>query len=441
LGENGDPHLMGLVCSNIGYVFNSQDLPSQALPNFQKAYQCDSLLRDTVGMVFDLRDMGNTYKMMQRYENAMEQYQTGANLALAAGDSSGWARNQAAMAKLFYLQGKFEESKQSIANCMEWIPKAVIADVYVNAARTLYQLGETDSAAYYFNELLAMSDIYSKETAYYGLAKVAMQKGDAQQCLDYLKGYWELSDSVVRLNESEQVAKAAAAFNYRHKEAENALLKAENTNKRLLIAALAVISLLLAALLCLLRLHQRRKEEITALHIQELRRLIAALETESKEKQQANEAMLKKLGKMLIEIPEASLRTHAKINDATDAPADIMQREQKRRDIAQASICQNLKDKLAQGSCKVSESEWNSLEQTVETIFPHFSSSLKNLAEINEQDFHVCLLLKAGFSPNEIGLLTHHSPQSISSSRSRLFKKVFGTNGGARDWDKFIETL
>lgn len=85
--------------------------------------------------------------------------------------------------------------------------------------------------------------------------------------------------------------------------------------------------------------------------------------------------------------------------------------------------------------------EWQMMEQLMDTAYPDFRKQLSSLIRQNEHEQHVSLLIKAGITPNDIAVLTAHSKASISNTRSRLYKKVFGRNGAPKDWDDFIKTL
>jgi hypothetical protein len=60
---------------------------------------------------------------------------------------------------------------------------------------------------------------------------------------------------------------------------------------------------------------------------------------------------------------------------------------------------------------------------------------------MTEQDYHVSLLIKVRFLPKDIALLTAHSKESVASTRSRLYQKVFGRKGSSKDWDDFVLSL
>ena len=60
---------------------------------------------------------------------------------------------------------------------------------------------------------------------------------------------------------------------------------------------------------------------------------------------------------------------------------------------------------------------------------------------LNARETSVCSLIKLRFIPSEIAALTVSSPQSVTNMRVRLHTKMFGTSGGARDFDNKIRNL
>lgn len=87
------------------------------------------------------------------------------------------------------------------------------------------------------------------------------------------------------------------------------------------------------------------------------------------------------------------------------------------------------------------DSELDELEFQVKPVFPDFSNRLYKLYNMSRHEYHVCLLLKVNIPPVLIASALCREVSSISSTRSRLYGKVFGKKGGAKEWDMFISTL
>jgi hypothetical protein len=85
--------------------------------------------------------------------------------------------------------------------------------------------------------------------------------------------------------------------------------------------------------------------------------------------------------------------------------------------------------------------DWNELESQLKCVYPGFTNNLFSLCKMSDIEYHVCLLTKLHASPTEMANVLCKDTSSISSIRSRLYQKVFGKKGGAKDWDEFIFTL
>ena len=101
---------------------------------------------------------------------------------------------------------------------------------------------------------------------------------------------------------------------------------------------------------------------------------------------------------------------------------------------------QLLQRRIATGQ-RLKEEEWVGIENQIKKIYPGFSSQLRSLYSMSELEYQVCLLVKLRMAPTEIALVLSRDASTISTVRSRLYKKVFGRKGGAREWDEFILSI
>ena len=97
--------------------------------------------------------------------------------------------------------------------------------------------------------------------------------------------------------------------------------------------------------------------------------------------------------------------------------------------------------KLADEGRNMRDEDWRELEQTVNSVYSNFTERLYSLYRMSPQDYHVSLLTKVRMQPRDIAVLTAHSKESVASTRSRLYTKVFGEKGSSKDWDDFVMSL
>ena len=99
-----------------------------------------------------------------------------------------------------------------------------------------------------------------------------------------------------------------------------------------------------------------------------------------------------------------------------------------------------LQKRMADGLV-MKEEDWQQVEQHLKTIYPGFISQLRGLHQMSELEYQVCLLIKLRIAPKDIAAVLARDVSTISTVRSRLYKKVFGHKGGAKDWDDFVLSI
>ena len=109
------------------------------------------------------------------------------------------------------------------------------------------------------------------------------------------------------------------------------------------------------------------------------------------------------------------------------------------------SVCSSpvylrIKQYLNEGR-SMTEGDWTELAEAVNSIYTGFTEKLYSLYNMSDQDYRVSLLIKIRIQPKDIATLTTHSKESVASTRSRLYQKVFGKKGSTKDWDDFILSI
>lgn len=90
---------------------------------------------------------------------------------------------------------------------------------------------------------------------------------------------------------------------------------------------------------------------------------------------------------------------------------------------------------------RLKEEDWLDIESQIRKVYPGFGSQLRNLHPMSELEYQVCLLIKLRIAPSDIATVLARDASTISTVRSRLYKKVFGQKGGAKEWDEFILSI
>lgn len=191
--------------------------------------------------------------------------------------------------------------------------------------------------------------------------------------------------------------------------------------------------------------NSRRKMMVMHEKIRTLQELQQAQSTQSIAQNETKiaelEMLLKKLGdensllRLELEEKKATLDYHNKV-----ARLENEKREHAETMIFSSDVYQRIQTCLNSGRSLTAQ-DWTELTEVVNSVYTGFTEKLYSLYRMSEQDYHVSLLIKVRIQPKDIALLTAHSKESVASTRSRLYSKVFGMKGSSKDWDDFILSL
>ena len=153
------------------------------------------------------------------------------------------------------------------------------------------------------------------------------------------------------------------------------------------------------------------------------------------------ETLLRKLGdensllRLELEEKKATLDYNNKV-----AIIENEKRQQAETVIFSSAIYHRLQNCLNSGR-SLTYQDWMELAEVVNSVYSGFTEKLYSLYRMTEQDYHVSLLIKVRIPMKDIALLTAHSKESVASTRSRLYQKVFGRKGSSKDWDDFVLSI
>jgi regulator of replication initiation timing len=210
-----------------------------------------------------------------------------------------------------------------------------------------------------------------------------------------------------------------------------------------------IIGILVYAVLFVVTIQASRRK-VVALQdrLDKVRALQEAQQSQSQQNIAQNEAKIRELETLLQKLGDENslLRLELEEKKATldynnkVAMIENEKRQQAETVIFSSEIYHRLQQCLNSGR-SLSHQDWIQLAELVNSIYTGFTEKLYNLYRMSEQDYHVSLLIKVRIQPKDIALLTAHSKESVASTRSRLYTKVFGQKGSSKDWDDFVLSL
>ena len=447
--------LKSKVYSQIGTLFLYQDIYDEALKMFKEAFHYDLLLEDSVGMSYDLRDMATSYRCLNQIDSAIYYYGKANDLALALHQQRFVSMIQSQMAGLYIQLKKYDLAKQFLQSSLSYQHKADKSGIFSVAAKYYHQLGTKDSAVYYYTLLLDFGTIYAKQAAHWGLAELAIDNNHEQDAIPHLRAYMQCVDSIRKITDREAIRQMRSVYNYKLREKEIAHLKSKNEQTKLIIISLLSLCAILASITFAYIQYFKLKQLQLTIRLKKIKRLKDKLYSRSVQFIEENKRKIEELEIMerkFLEVDQINTTLKEQLNAQKELiiytnkqiRLDLNRREQSQAVLFKSEIYLHIQRQLKindRSKRMLSDEDWKELEKLVNSTYNGFKENLYDIYNLSLFEYRVCLLIKINIQPIDIGKLTEHSKESISSTRRRLYEKVFHIKGAPKDWDDFIYSL
>jgi len=210
-----------------------------------------------------------------------------------------------------------------------------------------------------------------------------------------------------------------------------------------------IIGILVYAVLFVVTVQSSRRKMLALQdRIDKVRTLQESQQAQSRQSIAQNEAKIRELETLLQKLGDENslLRLELEEKKATldynnkVAIIENEKRQQAETVIFASEVYRRIQECLNTGR-SLSHQDWTELTEVVNSVYSGFTEKLYGLYRMTEQDYHVSLLIKVRVQPKDIAQLTAHSKESVASTRSRLYQKVFARKGSSKDWDDFVLSL
>ena len=382
--------LRAAINSDMGHLLFDEGLQEEALSAFRLAYQTDSAQHDSLQMAADLCDIANVYRTREADDSCLVFFQQA--LELAKRDSLLTANINSQLAGYHLWHQQYAEARPLLLPAMTGNPSD--AGLRFMAADLYCHTGPRDSALFYCLSLLNEEEVVHRQMGHRWLADLLLQEGRTEEAARHLQQYELLTDTLMEQTDTEALRHINTLYDYSRQVERNARLQHR------IAVAIAAIAMLVCLLVAMLFYFSRRRMHYR-LKVQQLEHLLA-------EHRNRDSQTTLRQQQILTETP----------------------------------IYRHIRRLLSDSTPRsMTDEDWHILSDTIEKIHPQFHKRLLEFHRLSPQEMRITLLLKAGIAPADIARLTAHSRQSVSSTRARLFQKVFGRKGSPSEWDEFVETL
>lgn len=433
------------VYAQMGELFGYQDLYKNALWAYQQAYRCNIILNDTVGQIFNLRDMGFSYRGLDKPDSTLLLLNQAHELALIINNERMENRITSQIASLYIRLGDLEKAKAYIQPSLKHPNHTNLSSIYSIAGDIYYRTGQIDSATYYYEALIKQGTVYAKRDANYNLAHIAQNSWkDSDKALSYIGQFKHLQDSINEITATESVAQMNSLYNYQLTERENAKLQIQRQSYYILFLSTSLIIIILlivgAFLIYLYKQKQRKYRETLNRILAEVYRKTDAYIEEKKIEIEEVERILGDLSfDDELERNHQERRRESLRLEMERAKAE--QELQKKRDFEiMHSDVQDMLNNYANLGNILRSNDWAKIEQTLNKIYPSFTDKLKMINGMTDIKYQVSLLTKLHQRNTDIATLVNRTPSAITRIKTRFIQEL-GTSNSNISFDEFIRSL
>ncbi len=453
------------LLSQTAGLLNDLRLYGHAISYIEKSIVIDSLLNDSVGMMYDLGQLGGVYRRARNYDKAEINFKMAYGIAAKLSHQNRYTY-LAQIGGIKYHQGKLDSVLFFLRPGLKYLHTIDTIYVMTCAARTYLKLDVLDTALAYAKTLIWSKDSYNKGIGYEVIMNEKLIKFIPEDSLSvYLAGHRDLIEKELEHNESRDALIQNSVYNYHIHE--RARIKSEIVKNRLQKVVLLVI--ISVAGLIILLLYQKNRNKKNLLRLREALDKLSALrwslhyDTATNFNTDTDRKQVTEMSPVTDEPEKPSHGFEVMIasGDLSETEQLKLLKDQLRTELI--SLASESTPSISVSSAILSSSAyaelqeylerdmpvpetsllWKQLEDAISGASEHFRYRINLLTggKLKAGDDHTIMLLKCGFTPTQISKLLGRAKSSIGSKRESLSLKLFGEKLSLRTVDKLIRLL
>ena len=442
--NSSDYILLSKIYSQTGTLFLYQDVYDEAMKAYKQAYKYSTLADDTVGIVFNLRDIGTCFSAFGNADSTLLYYNKAYGLAEKIKERSIVNMMKEALADLYEQLEKYDLAKSLLSSSSNIMEQDNLRSLYSVSADLYYQTNNLDSAFYYSNLLLGIKDVYAQQAAHWQLAEIALKRGDCKSASKHLQLYSNWTDSIQKITNTESSRKIQALYNYQLHERETHRLQKENIQQKIWNLSMFAILVVSSIFIYMYIQNNKHKKVMLKNRMKELERLKEEQYRRSNQFIEENKSKIQELEAKLQEHSELNYSMHKLLQAQKEQILRMnskIEADQQEQEFASIAFLQSeIYNKFHQVTDfkDLDDRDWLELNKAIDATYKNFTSRLYALYPISKIELKICLLIKANISTSAIAALTGRSKSAITSSRKKLYEKIYGVKGTPDMWDNFI---
>ena len=419
-----------------GLLLYNKDALHDADEEYKLAFKYAIKAKDTLNALLAIEQKTNIYMAEGKTDSLIKLRKKLYSLYMKNGYTENAAMSLGPIVVDLVKMGELDEAKRYLDNyernsglfdSLGNIEKGREIHYYIKGTYYL-EAGKPDSAEYFFRKCASSTtELAVIQPAFKGLMRLYKQLNLPDSMAKYAELVNVLQDTVYNKDMMQHLQQMQAVYNYdRHvemAEKESAYFKALGTAVALIL--LLVIIYMVGYIIRKRKLRLREKHKLEQ-SIGELQNANHGLEAMNESQRKETRQIIDEKTKEIEQLRQEKQNLEKQFDCQPKQPL-----------FADEPIVRLLDENLRKAPNSMTSDEYHRLKE----LFTGFEPLNRWEKMMSSNEYQVCLLVKVGFSPKDISILMGLSLSNISNIRKRLFEKMTGRKGAAKDFDKFIMSL
>lgn len=441
--------LLNRIHGQMGFVLYQQLALEESRSEYLKARHFAYLAKDTITALLAFEQIANIYVFENKRQEEYKLRRYLYNYYMRKGMMRNASKALGPAVETMLLMGRIDEAGRALdmyekySNDFDRYGNIFDGGEYYYPVRGRYyvKIGNRNKARLFLEKGLhstTSDDFSTREALYIGMVELFKLCNIPDSVVKYSELARLANDSMYSQMSMSRMQQLHAAYTAKTKERE--YFEAKNREFKYKIALVCILSVLMLCVLVSLFVHYRTKvkrcieQQKLQVYIDDMkkasvahRNMILGLQRKKEELEILNRSQSSEIASLLIE-----KKRHI------DEEMARHKEEESRMNSSKEEIVRHFKELANIMRQRAEKEDWDNLDAFVaDCLTPLYS--LKPL--MSKLEYEITVLVYLGLGPSEISVVTGNSPSNISNVRKRLYKKMKGEEGTARDYDEYVKTL
>lgn len=435
------------IYDQLGNLYAYQGVFDEALPMHHKGYYYYQLAGDSLSLPFPVRNMARIYDEAGRNDSAIVYYQEAVRLADIVGDEVAKCYVLGELGSLYNKMKEYTSASRCLYLALNNPDDKEPYLNYLDLANLYLKTHQLDSASYFLNKSINVKNIYALSNNYKYLSLLEEQKENFKESVRYNHLQNQCQDSISKITNTETIRKMISLYNYQKAESRSNSLMIENQKKQRFVYLLALLLITMVGGGVVYILYERNKQKDLMRKQQQQDELRAEQYRKSQAYIEENEQKIKELEGLLLLAKEKENKMQAAFIQAQKVVLEITNQKILKQArliecFKQSDIYQKFQNPLNMDVNKLSDDDWNTLQEELNNVYDYFINRLYALyPQLSLIELRICCLVKISVTVTNMAKLLGRSKSAITAARIRLHYKLRREEGTSEELDAFILDL